>query len=67
LNCKLIPIALFDFAIRRYTDFYFKGTPLETHRWGNMRKQFHCLGGECTRTRSQSSMRATQWYASKTE
>jgi hypothetical protein len=61
LNYKLISIAPFVFVFQRYTDFNYVGTPLETHRWANIRKQFHCLGGECTRTRSQPSMRATQW------
>jgi hypothetical protein len=30
-----------------------------------MRKQFNILGGECTRTRPQPSMRGTEWSASK--
>jgi hypothetical protein len=60
-NWKLIPIALFEFPFRHYTDFNYGGTRWETHGWTNMRKQYIIIGGKCTRTRSQPSMRTTQW------
>jgi len=58
---KLMPIALLDFLFRHYTDFHYGRTRWETHGCTNMRKQYIIIGGKYTRTRSQPSMRTTQW------
>jgi hypothetical protein len=58
---KLMPIALLEFLFRHYTDFHYGRTRWETHGCTNMRKQYIIIGGKYTRTRSQPSMRTTQW------
>lgn len=60
LTCNFTSMAHFVFMYQRYTECFYVGISLATHSWAIMRKQFHCLGDEWTRTLSQPSMRSTQ-------